>query len=98
MTVTKTRNMRFVMKIDREKVRGMCIEYNFCTKMNCAEYEDMLSIDGKFNSEDIKEYEQAVLSIAWQIYSNSSDTSLEDISVGTIAGMIFNRCTLRWVE
>ena len=95
--------MKFMMKTDRNNVRSMCIEYNFCTKMNCAEYEAMLErIDGcKFNmydADDMKAYKYAIEKTAKLIYTHSSDNSLSDISLEDIAGMLFNRCTLRWVE
>lgn len=95
--------MKFVMKTDRDNVRDMCIEYNFCTKMNCAEYEAMLKYIGgcKFNmndTDDMKAYKNIVERTAKLIYSHSSDNSLSDISLENIAGMIFSRCTIRWVE
>ena len=68
--------------------------------MNCAGYEDMLErIEGcKFNmddTEDIKAYQYAIEKTAKLIYSHSSDN---DISLDDIASMLYNRCTLRWVE
>lgn len=97
--------MKFMMKTDSSKVREMCIKYNFCTKMTCEEYDEMLNrIDGcRFNmdvTEDVQLYKYAVEKTAELIYSHSSDKSLSDIDarLEDIAGMIFNSCTLRWVE
>ena len=94
--------MKLVMKTDRDNVRDMCIKYNFCTKMTCAEYEAMLKyINCKFNindTEDMKVYKYLIEKTAKLIYSHSSDDSLSDISLEDIAGMLFNSCTLRWVE
>lgn len=97
--------MKFMMRTDSSKVREMCIKYNFCTKMTCEEYDEMLNrIDGcRFNmndAEDVQLYKYAVEKTAKLIYFHSSDESLSDMDarLEDIAGMIFNRCTLRWVE
>ena len=92
--------MIFIMKTDSSRVEAMCREYNLCTEMNCAEYEEMLNkIDGctfnMYDVEDMKAYKYAVEKTAKLIYSYSSDS---DISLEDIASMLFNRCTLRWAE
>ena len=92
--------MKFIMKTDSNKVKALCTEYGFCTKMNNAEYAEMLErINGcKFNmydADDMKAYKYAIEKTAKLIYSYSSDNG---ISLEDIASMLYNRCTLRWVE
>ena len=92
--------MKFIMKTDSDKVKALCMEYDFCTKMNCWEYANMLKcIDGrKFNmydADDMKTYKYVIEKTAKLIYSHSSDNG---ISLEDIASMLYNRCTLRWVE
>ena len=92
--------MKFILQTDSEKVMALCAEYNFCTKMNCAEYDKMLnSINDctfdMYDADDIKEYTHAIEKTAKLIYSHSN---VNDISLEDIASMLFNRCTLRWVE
>lgn len=92
--------MEFIMKTDSKKVRALCIEYNFCTKMNCAEYAEMLdSIDGcmfdMYDAESLTAFKYAIEKTAKLIYYHSD---VNDISLEDIASMLYNRCTLRWVE
>ena len=91
--------MKFIMRTDSSKVEAMCREYNLCTEMDCIEYDEMLNrIDGcmfdMYDVNDMKAYKYAIEKTAELIHSHSSN----GISIEDIASMLYNRCTLRWVE
>jgi hypothetical protein len=79
--------MKFVEKVDWEKVRTVCIQYNLCTGASCKEYEDIMNLTKKTARKAIPEMAAAI--------ANTSHTELTEVE---IASMLFNRCCVRYCE
>ena len=86
--------MKFTERLNMDAVRQICIEKRLCTRMDSAEYSNMLSIANReINSHT--ELAASIEEMASLIYSGSAES---EYTVENVASAIFIYCVDRWAE
>lgn len=79
--------MKFIEKLDSDKVRAFCIENDLCTRATCEEYQNILGM--------AKQPVKKAIPVMAALIAEKSTT---EITKAEIAGALFNRCCRRWIE